>query len=400
MPEEIDKFAQPSPAPTEGCPLCNYMADTWQAMDVHLGFHLETLSLLALPISTGLEKDDENALQMGSLHPEGAKSMDEEVLQNVYEQPQHASDVKEEEQKDGRYNLKEQLTYDSLAEIEHENEKITTERSSREAVINFLHTDLGSSRTGEEITECYTEGAPSIRPMRPMAKRREDRVSGIEHDTATIDVPTGRSLVETIQLGQLDMAELLLEKDIEENAQGSKYGNALHAASVAGHERIVQLILDRGADVNSRGGEYNNALQAASLQGHERIVQLLLHRGADVNTHGGEYGSALQAAASAGHENIVKVLLDEGANIDAQGGEYGNALQAALSGGHEHVVKLLNDSKFSKTVQTEVREGTSWSLQSMRVAVAVSFRGQFHLGRILIVTAGYFRVSTPHRAGD
>ena len=44
-----------------------------------------------------------------------------------------------------------------------------------------------------------------------------------------------------------------------------EYGNALQAASVSGHEKVVQMLLDQGADVNAQGGEYGNALQAASF---------------------------------------------------------------------------------------------------------------------------------------
>jgi hypothetical protein len=43
------------------------------------------------------------------------------------------------------------------------------------------------------------------------------------------------------------------------NAQGGKYGNALHAASVGGHEAAVKMLLDAGTDVNAQGGEYGNA---------------------------------------------------------------------------------------------------------------------------------------------
>jgi len=35
-------------------------------------------------------------------------------------------------------------------------------------------------------------------------------------------------------------------------------------------------------DVNAQDGYYGNALQAASLGGHEKIVQLLLEKGADI----------------------------------------------------------------------------------------------------------------------
>jgi hypothetical protein len=129
--------------------------------------------------------------------------------------------------------------------------------------------------------------------------------------------------------GLMNQVEALIAHNVNVNAQGGGYGNALQAASSGGHEKIVQMLLDKGADVNAQGGICGNALQAASSGGHEKIVQMLLDKGADVNAQGGDYGNALQAASFGGHEKIVWVLLDKGADVNAQGGHYGNALQAA-----------------------------------------------------------------------
>ena len=71
-----------------------------------------------------------------------------------------------------------------------------------------------------------------------------------------------------------------LGKGADVNAQGGYFGNALHAASYRGHEKVVELLLSKGADVNAQGGHWGNALQAASDGGHEKVVELLLGRGA------------------------------------------------------------------------------------------------------------------------
>ncbi|KAH7146066.1 hypothetical protein EDB81DRAFT_759375 [Dactylonectria macrodidyma] len=86
--------------------------------------------------------------------------------------------------------------------------------------------------------------------------------------------------------------------------------HALHAALARGHKKIAQLLIDKNADVNARGGRYGNALQAASVGGHEKIVQLpvLLDNNADVNARGGRYRNALQAALARGHEKIPQLL--------------------------------------------------------------------------------------------
>jgi hypothetical protein len=128
------------------------------------------------------------------------------------------------------------------------------------------------------------------------------------------------------------------------NAQGGHYGNALQAASVEGHEKVVQMLLNAGADINAQGGHYGNTLQAASYEDHDKVVQMLLNAGADVNAQGGYFKNALYAASTWGHDKVVQMLLDAGAEVNVQGGRYDNALQAASDRGHEKVVQMLIDA--------------------------------------------------------
>ena len=65
------------------------------------------------------------------------------------------------------------------------------------------------------------------------------------------------------------------------------------------------MLPDAGADVKADGGEYGNALQAASLNGHKKVIQMLLDAGADVNTNGEYYNNALQAALVISYEKVM-----------------------------------------------------------------------------------------------
>jgi hypothetical protein len=82
----------------------------------------------------------------------------------------------------------------------------------------------------------------------------------------------------------------------------------LHYTSLTGLIVSVRLLLEAGADVNAQGGRYGNALQAASVRGHDQVVQRLLEAGADVNAQGGEHGNALRAASVGGHDQVVQRL--------------------------------------------------------------------------------------------
>ncbi|KAI4139929.1 MAG: hypothetical protein L6R39_006038 [Caloplaca ligustica] len=141
--------------------------------------------------------------------------------------------------------------------------------------------------------------------------------------------------------GHYKVVQILIQKGANINIQGGKYDTALQAASSKGYEIVVQMLLEKGADINAQGGVFSNALQAASSKGHETVVQILLEKGADVNAQGGPYSNALQAAAAGGYRNVVQILIEKGADINAQGGSYGNALQAAAVRGYRNVVQIL-----------------------------------------------------------
>ncbi|CAI7609518.1 unnamed protein product [Penicillium viridicatum] len=168
---------------------------------------------------------------------------------------------------------------------------------------------------------------------------------------AGLGPPRGSRLYYACIDGLVVPARILIGRGADVNAQGGRYRNALHAASLRGHREIVKLLLDNGADVNAQGGAKCNALYAASEKGHQEIVKLLLDKGVDVNAQGGHYSNALQAASSQGHQAIIKLLLDKGADVNAQGGANSNALFSAIMRGHLEIVKLLLDKGVNVNAQ-------------------------------------------------
>lgn len=138
------------------------------------------------------------------------------------------------------------------------------------------------------------------------------------------------------------LTKILLEEDIDVDAQGGLFGTALQTAALADEGEVVKTLLQRGANINVQGGFFNTALQAAASQGYSKIVAILLKAGASVNlTQGGVAGTALIAAATEGNLDIISMLIKEGANVNAQGGVFGTALQAAAVKGNQAVVEIL-----------------------------------------------------------
>jgi ankyrin repeat protein len=133
----------------------------------------------------------------------------------------------------------------------------------------------------------------------------------------------------------------LIARGAEVNAQGGRYGYALHAACARGHAKVVELLLARNADISAYGGLYGFALQTACAKGHERVVEILLLHNAEVNAYGGKYGRALHAGCAVGHLKVVEALLYHNADVNAQGGFHRYALHTACMEGHEDVVETL-----------------------------------------------------------
>ncbi|KAF7965758.1 hypothetical protein HWV62_41994, partial [Athelia sp. TMB] len=152
-----------------------------------------------------------------------------------------------------------------------------------------------------------------------------------------------RPLLKASEEGHLEIARLLLEKEVNVNVMGGTYGTALQAACARGHLELATLLLDKGANVDVVGGEYGTALQAACAGDHLELATLLLDKGANVDVVGGKYSTALQAACARGHLELATLLLDKGANVDVVGGDYGTALQAACARGHLELATLLLD---------------------------------------------------------
>ncbi|KAJ7453169.1 ankyrin repeat-containing domain protein [Mycena latifolia] len=153
--------------------------------------------------------------------------------------------------------------------------------------------------------------------------------------------------------GLTGIVKLLIDHGVDVNAKGVD-GTALYIAAGCGHYDVAQLLIKRDAEVNAEcGSEWpDTALGTASLEGHQDIVSLLLEQGAAVNVGGGRHGSPLGAASSAGHGDVVRVLLEHGADVNASGilqfpSEAGpnlmegHPLYAALMKGQIEVVRLL-----------------------------------------------------------
>ncbi|KIW71217.1 hypothetical protein, variant [Phialophora macrospora] len=203
------------------------------------------------------------------------------------------------------------------------------------------------------------------------------------------------------------LGKVLIDDKVDVNARGQRYGNALQAACVGGHEQMTELLIENGARINAEGGELEYALCAAIHGKHESIIRLLLRRGelppaqalqkrlfmtisrgflfgvetlvdalGTTNFANNRGQSPLSLALEKNKLLVADLLIRKGANIHAQGGHHGNELQVAAAGGCEQKAQLI-----PVKARTDVNTQGGYHNTTLQAAAA---RGSEQVARLLI----------------
>jgi ankyrin repeat protein len=117
-------------------------------------------------------------------------------------------------------------------------------------------------------------------------------------------------LVRTLKKGYKELARVLIDKGVENNA----INESLVCASQRGYFELVELIISKEADINASDSNGRTALSWASMNGHETVVRLLIDNGADVNISDQNGLTALFYASKYNREEIARLLIDNGAD--------------------------------------------------------------------------------------
>ncbi|OJD15619.1 hypothetical protein AJ78_04139 [Emergomyces pasteurianus Ep9510] len=148
--------------------------------------------------------------------------------------------------------------------------------------------------------------------------------------------------------GHSDVAQLLMDQNIDLESKDEDGRTSLSWAVMTGHEAVAKLLLEAGANPESKDGRGWTPLSHAVSAKDGSLIKLLLEKGADLESKD-LYGWTPLIWATGGDEYnpIVKILLEKGANPESKGKDGRTFLSWAVTAGNETVVKLLLEKNYN-----------------------------------------------------
>ncbi|KAH8995437.1 ankyrin repeat-containing domain protein [Lactarius akahatsu] len=136
------------------------------------------------------------------------------------------------------------------------------------------------------------------------------------------------------------VAQILLERGADVNAQDINRETPLHFASVSGRLEIARVLLDHGAIATTETYDSETPLHAISrgkydAQDSTRLARLLMEHGVDANAPDKDQDTPLHYACRFGSPDIAQELLDHGAIATAENSQRETPLHVVSHGEHE-----------------------------------------------------------------
>ena len=150
-------------------------------------------------------------------------------------------------------------------------------------------------------------------------------------------------LMAACNVQNVEVAELLLQRGANVNAQSVDGKTALIQTARLGNLELFRLLLQWGANLSIYDEQAKNALMYACSENRLTIVRYLMSQPqSGVNDY--KVDTALWYASAAGHADVVRLLIEAGALLEyrLEGTIYSTTpLMEACEWGHVNVVELL-----------------------------------------------------------
>eukprot|EP01064_Diplonema_japonicum_P019316 TRINITY_DN28007_c0_g1_i1.p1 TRINITY_DN28007_c0_g1~~TRINITY_DN28007_c0_g1_i1.p1 ORF type:complete len:308 (+),score=58.47 TRINITY_DN28007_c0_g1_i1:49-972(+) len=122
---------------------------------------------------------------------------------------------------------------------------------------------------------------------------------------------------DVIKFGSADAVVKILDIGVDVNMQpAADRSSALHHACDYCDADIAEFLLGRGANVNAQQYSGQTALHLAAMHGSVSVCTILLAHGADPNAVNKKQETPLHQAALRGHCHVIKFLIQHNASID------------------------------------------------------------------------------------
>lgn len=209
--------------------------------------------------------------------------------------------------------------------------------------------DLGDKSPPSDV-ELLAEAKAHVASGQPI----DEQVGwmGIEHrkghDTPYILAPR---LHRAVYFGCIDTVKYILSRDSSDehvnNANCDVKGSyraqvPLAIAAMQGHQDIAQLLLLKDADIDAEGLNGRTAVWCAVYAGHNDLAKWLVERGAKLNPSRRENSFPLVIAAEQGNTEMIEYLLANGSRATNLQDRYdGSPVEKALANGHIAAAALI-----------------------------------------------------------
>ena len=200
----------------------------------------------------------------------------------------------------------------------------------------------------EKGADVDSEGALGRTPLlKTAATGRVECLKTLLHHGAQVnstDDKNATALTLAADFGHMACVEALLEHEtVDIHVRHQSKNQAIHYASMKGHNDILVKLIEKGADVDSEGALGRTPLLATAASGRVECLKTLLHHGAQVNSTDDKNATALTLAAEFGHMTCVEALLEhETVDIHVRHQSKNQAIHYASMKGHNDIlVKLI-----------------------------------------------------------